>query len=129
MDKPEWNAKVEWDGGSFEGPLLLISVVNGPRTGGIFFMTPHADPRDGKLTFTRLYRKSRLDLLQALPRAMKPAQGSYVEMDGVHEVNATRLSIELDRPSPAHADGELFPEYVQSLKYEIFPKRLQILLP
>ncbi|MEN9564295.1 MAG: hypothetical protein RIR73_2539, partial [Chloroflexota bacterium] len=26
-------------------------------------------------------------------------------------------------------DGELFPDYVQTLRYDIFPKKLQILLP
>ena len=129
LDKPEWNAKVEWDDGSFEGPLSLISIGNGPRTGGIFFMSPHADPRDGKLTFAYGYRGTRLGLFQALPRAMKPGAGSFVEMDGMYEVHATRLSIQLNRPSPVHTDGELFPEWLQSLKYEIFPKRLQIIVP
>ncbi|RJP51101.1 MAG: diacylglycerol kinase family lipid kinase [Anaerolineaceae bacterium] len=129
MDKPEWNVKVEWDDGSFEGPLSLISIGNGPRTGGIFFMSPHADPRDGKLTFAYGYRSTRLGLFQALPRAMKPGAGSFVEMEGMYEIHSTRLSIELDHPSPVHTDGELFPEYLRSLKYEIFSKRLQILLP
>jgi diacylglycerol kinase (ATP) len=129
MDKPEWHAKVEWDGGSFEGPLSIISIGNGPRTGGIFFMSPHADPRDGKLTFAYGYRATRLGMFQALPRTMKPDQGSFVEMDGMYEVHAKRLSIELDKPSPAHTDGELFPEWVRTLKYEIFPKRLKIILP
>lgn len=129
MDKPEWNVKVQWDDGSFEGPLSLISIGNGPRTGGIFFMSPHADPRDGKLTFAFGYRSTRLGLFQALPRAMKPGAGSFVEMEGMYEIHSTRLSIELDHPSPVHTDGELFPEYLQSLKYEIFPKRLQILHP
>ncbi len=129
MDKPEWNAKIEWDGGSFEGALSLVSVGNGARTGGVFFMSPHADPRDGKLTFTYGYRHTRLGLFQALPRAMKPDKGNFVEMEGIVEVHTTRISIELDRPSPVHTDGELFPEYLQSLQYEIFPKRLQVLLP
>lgn len=129
MDKPEWNARIVWDGGTFDGPLSLISIGNGPRTGGIFYMSPHADLRDGKLTFAYGYRGTRLGLFQALPRAMKPDKGSFVEMDGMYEVHATRLSIELDKPSPAHTDGELFPEWLQSLKYEIFPKRLQVILP
>jgi len=129
MDKPEWNAKIKWDGGSFDGPLSLISIGNGPRTGGIFFMSPHADLRDGKLTFAYGYRGTRLGLFQALPRAMKPGEGSFVEMDGMYEVHTTRLSIDLDKPSPAHTDGELFPEWLQVLKYEIFPKRLKVLLP
>lgn len=129
MDRPEWNAKMEWDGGSYNGPLSLVSIGNTRLTGGVFFMTPHADPRDGKLTFSYGYRDSRMGLFQALPRAMKPGEGSFVEMEGMYEVHATRLSIELDKLSPAHTDGELFAEQVRSLKYEIFPKKLQILLP
>lgn len=129
MDKPEWNVKMEWDGGSYNGPLSLVSVGNAPRTGGVFFMTPHADPRDGKLTFSYGYRNSRLGLFQALPRTMKPSAGSFIEMEGMYELNATHLTIELDKPSPAHTDGELFPDYVQTLRYDIFPKKLQILLP
>ncbi|NWF65558.1 MAG: diacylglycerol kinase family lipid kinase [Chloroflexi bacterium] len=129
MDKPEWNVNMEWDGGSYTGPLSLVSVGNTPLTGGVFYMTPHADPRDGKLTFSYGYRNSRLGLFQALPRTMKPGAGSFIEMEGMYEVNAAHLSIELDKPSPAHTDGELFPEWLTSLKYEIFPKRLQIFLP
>ncbi len=129
MDRPEWNAKMEWDGGSYNGPLSLVSIGNTRLTGGVFFMTPHADPRDGKLTFSYGYRDSRMGLFQALPRAMKPGEGSFVEMEGMFEVHATRLSIELDKPSPAHTDGELFSEQVRSLKYEVFPKKLHILLP
>ena len=129
MDKPEWHVKMEWDGGSYNGPLSLVSVGNAPRTGGVFFMTPHADPRDGKLTFSYGYRNSRLGLFQALPRTMKPGAGSFIEMEGMYEINATHLTIELDKPSPAHTDGELFPQNVQTLRYDIFPKKLQILLP
>jgi diacylglycerol kinase family enzyme len=92
-------------------------------------MSPHADPRDGKLTFSYGYRNSRLGLFQALPRTMKPDKGSFLEMEGMYEIHATHLSIELDKPSPAHTDGELLPAYVQSLRYDIFPKKLQILLP
>ena len=129
MDKPEWKATMEWDDGSFTGPLSLISVGNTRLTGGVFFMSPHADPRDGKMTFSYGYRGTRLGLFQGLPRTMKPYKGSFLEMDGMYEKHCTRLTIELDKPSPAHTDGELFPEWISSFKYEIFPQKLQIILP
>jgi len=129
MDKPTWNARLEWDGGSYEGPLSLVSIGNGPRTGGIFFMTPHADPFDGKLTFMYAYRATRLGLFQALPRAMKPGDGSPVEMEGIHEIHCTRLTIHLDKPSPVHTDGELFDEWLTDLEYKIFPTTVQMLVP
>lgn len=128
MDKPEWTGEVRWDNGKYEGPLSLVSIGNGRRTGG-FFMTPHADPFDGELTLAFGYRGTRLGLFGALPRAFKEGAGSYVEMDGMFEVNSTEISIHLDHPSPAHTDGELFPEYIQDFKYSIQPGRLKVILP
>ncbi len=127
LDRPEWVAHLEWDGGSYDGKLSLISVGNGPRTGGIFFMSPHAEPFDGKLTFAHGYRATRLGLLQALPRAMRPGPGSFVEMEGMFEVHCTRLSVQLDKPSPAHTDGELFDQWLTDLEYRIFPGSVPIL--
>jgi diacylglycerol kinase family enzyme len=92
-------------------------------------MTPHADPADGKLTLAFGYRGTRLGLFMALPRAMKPGQGSYVEMDGMFEVNCTRITIHLDHPSPAHTDGELLPQFMKDFEYSIQPGRLKILVP
>jgi diacylglycerol kinase (ATP) len=129
MDKPSWQARLEWDGGAYEGPLSLVSIGNGYRTGGIFFMTPHADPFDGKLTFVHGYRPTRLGLFQALPRAMKRGEGSFVEMDGMYEIHCTRLKIHLDKPSPVHTDGELFDQWLTELEYKIFPTIVQVLVP
>lgn len=128
MDKPEWEAKIAWDGGEYNGLVSLISIGNGRRTGG-FFMTPHADPFDGKLTLAFGYRGTRLGLFRALPRAFKEDEGSYVEMDGMRELHATRISIHLDKPSPAHTDGELLPAWIQDFEYHVLPACLQIIVP
>ncbi len=127
LDKPEWGARLEWDDGSYQGRLSLITVGNGARTGGIFYMSPHANPFDGKLTFAYGHRATRLGLLQALPRAMKAGEGSFVEMEGMYEVHCTRLSVHLDRPSPVHTDGELFDRWLTDLEYGIYPGAVQIL--
>jgi len=129
MDNPTWEAELEWDGGSYQGPLTLVTVGNCARTGGVFFLTPHADQYDGKLTFVYGYRGTRLRLFTALPRTMKPGEGSYVEMEGIHEIHCTRLKVHLDHPSPAHTDGELFGEWLTDLEYRIFPSALNILVP
>ena len=127
MDQPEWSGSVTWDGGEYIGKFSLISVGNGRRTGG-FFMTPHADPFDGKLTLAFGHRGTRLGLFKALPRAFNEDKGSYVEMDGMHEVHATYVTIHLDKPSPAHTDGELLPAWIQDFQYEILPKCLNIIV-
>jgi YegS/Rv2252/BmrU family lipid kinase len=128
-DNPQWTAKIEWDDGVYEGPVLLVTVGNGPRTGGVFYMAPHADPFDGKLTFVYGYRKTRGQIFMLLPLTMKPGEGSYVEKEGIWECQATWVKIHIEGPAPAHADGEIFSTGIQDLEYKIFPGRLKILLP
>jgi diacylglycerol kinase family enzyme len=50
------------------------------------------------------------------------------EMDGMYEVHTTRISIHLDKPSPAHTDGELLPKWIQDFEYEILPGSLNIIV-
>jgi len=128
MDKPSWNAKMEWDDGSYEGPITLISVGNGRRTGG-FYMTPHANPFDGKLTFMYAYRKTRRSMFKTLPAAMKPDEGNMVEQDGIYELETTRLKFTLDHSTPAHTDGVLFESWLTDFDYKIFPSTVPILVP
>ena len=127
LDKPEWRGVIKWDDGEYEGPLSLISIGNGRRTGG-FFMTPNADMFDGKLTLAFGYRDSRMGLFQALPRAFNEGEKSYIHMDGMREVQTTKVSIRLESPSFAHTDGELFPEQILDFEYSIQPGRLKILV-
>jgi diacylglycerol kinase family enzyme len=49
-------------------------------------------------------------------------------MEGIHEQTATWVKIHMDRPAPAHVDGEIFSEGIQDLEYRICPKRLKILM-
>ncbi len=128
-DNPQWTATIDWDGGHYDGPALLVSVGNAPRTGGVFFMAPHANPFDGKLTFVHGYRKTRGQIFRLLPRTMKPDKGSFVEMEGIHEQSASYVKINMNRPAPAHVDGEIFSEGIQDLEYRICPQRLKILVP
>jgi diacylglycerol kinase (ATP) len=124
-----WQAEMKWDDGEYSGPISLVSVGNGARTGGLFFMTPHADPFDGKMTFAFGYVKSRLKMLVMLPATMKPGKGSYVENDAIFEINTTRLTVKLTQSSSSHADGELFDRKLFEADYQIYPGRLPMLMP
>jgi diacylglycerol kinase (ATP) len=128
MEKPSWSASIQWDGGEYHGPISLVTVGIGARSGGVFYMIPHADPFDRQLTFVYGFKPTRGAMLFTLPKIMKPDKGSYVEVDGIHEQNATWIKIHLENPSPAHTDGELFTRAIQDLEYSIFPERLQILM-
>jgi diacylglycerol kinase (ATP) len=128
LDRPAWNAEIEWESGSYNGPISLVYIGNGGRSGGVFYMSLNANPSDGKLTIVFGYRASRLGMFQLLPKAMKPGSGNYVESPGVRELQVDWMRIKLDRPSPAHADGDIFSTGIQHLTYRIHPGRISVLV-
>lgn len=126
---PQWTMQLEWEDGSYSGPVTLVSIGNFPRTGGIFFTVPHADGFDGLLSFVYGHIPNRLGILKVLPKTMKADIGNYVEHPAVHEIHSPWLRVRLQPGSPAHADGELFASAAHELNYSIEPAKLPLLLP
>jgi diacylglycerol kinase (ATP) len=124
---PQWEMKLEWDSGSYEGPVTMISIGNAARTGEIFYTVPHADPFDGKLTFVYGHIPTRLKILQVLPKTMKPGEGNYTEHPAVFEIETEWLKVHSKSPTPMHADGEIVSFAVQDLTYRVLPACLPIL--
>jgi diacylglycerol kinase (ATP) len=128
MQKPVWQAEIKWDEGEYTGPITLITVGNNPLTGGMFYVTPHADPFDGLLTFVYGYMPTRLKILRMLPKLMKSGKGNYVEHPDIHEVHTKWIKIKANPPTPLHADGEIQSDGIADIEYKIVPKCLPILL-
>lgn len=126
--KPEWQMEIHWDEGEFNGPVTLVSVGNSPRTGGLFFLTPHANAFDGKLTFLVGYAPTRFQLVRLLPKAMRSGNGNVSEDERTFEKHTTKLQLKLKNPSPVHADGEVFDREAMEISYSIIPARIPILL-
>ena len=125
---PQWTMRLEWEDGEYRGPITLVTVGINPLTGGVFYMTPHADPFDGLLTFAYGSMPTRLQILRLLPRTMKAAEGNYVEHPDIHEVHSSWLRIQSDTPTPLHADGEIQSEAVQRIEYRTLPGKLPVLM-
>ena len=121
-----WHMRLTWDDGGYEGPVALVSVGNTCRTGGAFWMTPHAEPDDGYLDFVFTGKMGRLKLLRLLPTTF---DGSHIEHPDVTYTRTTRLTIECDPPTPIQADGELFDLSANHIEYTIMPGRLQVIVP
>jgi diacylglycerol kinase (ATP) len=126
LANPSWTMYLEWDGGDYHGPSTLVTVGNCARTGGLFYMTPHADPFDGRLTFVYGFMATRLEILRL---TLKAGAGSYIEHPSIHEVHATWLLARTDQPTPAHADGEIMSESAHVVEYQVCPARLPVLMP
>lgn len=128
MEKPAWQVELEWENGGYSGPVSLVTVGNCAVTGGLFYMTPHANPFDGMLTFVYGYIPTRRQILQILPKTMKPDQGSYVEHPSIHEIHSRWLKIHAHQPTPLHADGEIQSKAIKQIEYQINPHCLPILM-
>jgi diacylglycerol kinase (ATP) len=127
-DNPHWVMSLEWEGGSYHGLTTLVTIGNCARTGGVFYVTPHADPFDGLLTFVYGYIPSRGQILRVLPMTMKPDAGNYIEHPSIHEIHSPWLRVHAETPTPMHAGGEIQSHSVQDLDYCVLPKILPVLL-
>ena len=125
---PQWMMDIEWDYGEYHGPVTLVSVGNNPRTGGIFYTVPNANPYDGKLSFVYGSILTRGEILRTLPKIMKPGEGNYIEHPNIHEEHCTWLRIHVEPTTPVHADGEVFDLAIQDLEFRDHPGRVPILL-
>lgn len=128
MRNPQWQVELTWDAGEYNGPATLVTVGNSPLTGGLFYMTPHAKPQDGLLTFVHGSMQTRMQILGTLPRTMKPDSGSYVELPDIHEIHTTNLRIRIQPSTPLHADGEIQSLSVTELEYRVRPQALPLIL-
>ena len=120
--------KVQYDGGTLDQPVLMLTVGNGPREGGGFITTPASKVDDGLLDFVYIEQVSQFRMLQLLPKVMN---ATHIHEPDVKLATTTRLHIESDRALPIHIDGELFAPYeanVRLVDIEIIPRAIRVLV-
>lgn len=120
-----WQMQISWDGGGFNGPAYLLSVCNGPRTGG-FQMAPGAQVDDGlfDIVFAPEVPKTRV-----LAILLKLLKGEHIHHPAVTFTRTTQINLTSSPGTPIHADGELFTEAATAVSYQILPHRVTLLTP
>ena len=126
LKHPIWQATLQWEGGEYRGPANLVSVGNHRRTGGLFYMTPHANGFDSLLTFIYGHAPTRRRVLQALPHALRAEEGNIATVPEIHEVHSPWLEVSLTPPSPFHADGELYVLDAVQVRYEVLAGKVKL---
>ena len=119
-----WQMRLEWDDGTYEGPVTLVSVGNGRRTGG-FFMTPQAEMDDGLLDFVFDVGLTRWQLLTLFPKTLK---GTHIDHPKVRYLKTRSLSIASSPSTPIHADGEIIDRQALEINYSILPNKLRVIV-
>jgi diacylglycerol kinase (ATP) len=93
---------------SWEGPITLAAISNGPWVGGMFHIAPMADNSDNIMELIIAKPVTRRRILTLLPKLMS---GKHMQEPEIVHQTVTTLSIKAEQPIPSHLDGE-----VQSLQ-------------
>jgi YegS/Rv2252/BmrU family lipid kinase len=91
---------------------FMISVANGRRYGGGFYVTPNAQLSDGLLDLSIISRVSLFQRLRYLPVMEK---GNHLQLPFVTYCNTGKVVIECEERVHAHIDGE----YLYDRRFEI----------
>jgi len=116
---------LELDGQRIEKHLLMISVANGRRYGGGFYVTPRAEIDDGLFDICLVEQVSRVEMLKLMTLFMKGTQATnpHVQM-----ARAKKVSLRCGEGYAVHADGEVLATSAKSLTMEILPKKLEVIV-
>ena len=118
-----WQMQVQWDGGGYDGPTYLLSVCNGPRTGG-FYMAPDAAVDDGLFDFVFAPKVPKRTVLIILAKLFRK---THIYHPQVVYGRTTHITIISQPGTPIHADGEIITEAATHVEYEILPGKLTLL--
>ncbi len=119
-----WEMEVVWDGGRYDGRVLLFSVCNGPRTGSTFMMYPAAKVDDGILDVVMIPEVPMRTVLNILPRLLN---GTHLRHPAVRSFQAREITIKSSPGTPIHADGEIIAEAAEHIHYQLLPGKLTLM--
>ena len=120
-----WEMRLDWGSGMYEGPVVLVSVGNSPRTGGVFYMTPQAEVDNGLLDFVFAVGMRRDQMMRLLPKIFN---GSHIHHPLVTYLKTQKLTITATPATPIQADGEIIDETALEITYQILPKHLRVIV-
>jgi len=120
--------QIRYDGKEVTLPAVLVSIVNGRRMGGSFFMGPEALLDDGLLDICFVqHQKTRLKLLKIMSHYTKGTQGSC---EGVNFDRGMKFSLNaLEGGMAVHCDGETVCYDGKELEITCIPKALRLIGP
>jgi len=117
--------RVAHDGGVIEKASHQMSIMNGKRMGGTFFMAPKSANGDGLFDYCMAGFLTRRDMVRLIVRYTKGTQEGHPKIE---TGRSSRFSIAALRGSlVVHADGETICTDGKSLLVECLPSRLNVM--
>ncbi len=117
-------ARVEWQGGSFEGELMFATVCNGPMFGGGMLIAPEAELDDGLLDLVLVRRVSKSELLRVFPRVFR---GTHVDHPAISIHRTPWVRMRFAPGTLLGCDGEVLgPLPAEGLELDLLPGALRV---
>ncbi|MFC1936395.1 diacylglycerol/lipid kinase family protein [Chloroflexota bacterium] len=117
--------RLEYDSEVKEMTSLMVSIMNGIRLGGGFYMTPDAIIDDGLFDICLAHDPNRLRVLTLLPHFMKGTQASQPEIEIFRAAKVTLTALE--GKLPAHVDGETLCVAGDRVEVDLLPGELEFI--
>jgi diacylglycerol kinase (ATP) len=119
-------AVIEYGGRTLTQRSLMISVMNGRRLGGGFYMTPDSQFDDGLLDLCIAEQMSPWRIIRLIPHFTKGTQASQ---PGIKMGQSAQIKItSQDKPIPAQTDGEIISTTGMSLEIALLPKQIEVIV-
>ena len=112
------------DDTEIKGKKLLITVGNGKRSGGGFYLTPNAEIDDNLLDVSLIEEIKRFKLIRSLPLALINKIEKLKEIE-MYQVKTAQF--ELKNPYYLHADGEIISHKVRKLNVSLISNSTKII--
>ncbi len=114
---------ITYDGERLEMPAMLVSIANGPREGGGFFIAPGAKPDDGLFDLCMAHEVSRLTILRLIPHFLR---GTHVNLEPITMAQAKSVTVTSPDGLVAHVDGEVLCTAAREIRCDVLPGALRV---
>jgi diacylglycerol kinase (ATP) len=117
--------EVQTENETFQMTALMVSIMNGIRMGGGFFMAPQGNPTDNHFDLCCVKHVAKLATFPLILKFMKGTQGND---PAVKFIQGSKITITAIQGSiPAHADGETVCENGKQVRVELLPHQLELI--
>lgn len=118
--------RLDVDGQSMTLPTLMVSIMNGRRLGGGFWMAPTAEPDDGLFDLCVAHQASRRRIMALIPHFMRGTQPTQPE---IRMMQGKKVTIEaVEGVLPAQTDGEIISIEGKRLDIDMLPGALEVIV-
>jgi diacylglycerol kinase family enzyme len=115
---------IQIDAEEMRQPSLMISVMNGQRMGGAFYMTPGSKMDDGLFDLCVAAKMGRGKMVSFLPRFM---MGTHVTDPAITMSQGREVTVVSDLPWAGQVDGEIYGVGATHFHIELLPRRLRVI--